>query len=214
MRKLLSLLFTATLLMFAACEKEELTDTEYADWASRNDAAFIEKLNTAKTAINTAMQQYGNDWQAHCEWRVYRLYSYQSEEAFESADTVCVQIQERGKGLVSPLYSDSVRINYIGRLIPTGNYPEGRIFDHSGAFNNEADIFSPDFALPATFIAGNLVAGLTTALMQIHIDDKWRVFIHPKLGYAETEKTGIPAHSMLDFTIQLKGFSGSGNRAE
>ncbi len=213
MSKFLPFLFAAVLL-FTACEEEDYTPNNYTNWTQRNDAAFAEKLSEAKTAIEAARLQHGADWEEHCKWRVFRLYSYHPEEKFESSDTVCVQILEVGEGTESPLYTDSIKVNYIGRIIPTDLYPEGRVFDHSGRSSNEDQVFSPTFANPTKLLCSNTVAGFTTALMHMHIGDKWRIFIHPNLGYGKNATTGIPAHSMLNFTVQLKGFARAGENLE
>ncbi len=212
MKRILSLFIavTALALSFSSCEESDNTVYEYSNWKLRNDTAFANRLSEAKSAIAAAKSQYGDAWEEHCDWRVLRLYSYQEDEAFKSTDTVCVRILERGTGSGSPIDTDSVLVNYIGRIIPTTMHPEGRIFDHSGLSNDPNEVFNSEFSAPTAFLVSNLVAGFTTALIHMHIGDKWRIFIHPTLGYDANSLTGIPAHSMLTFDVQLKAYFRTG----
>ena len=109
----------------------------------------------ARTAIAEARAVHGDDWEAHCPWRLLRTYALPDGAAAESTDTVCVYVVNRGTGSGSPLYTDSVRVNYLLRELPTASYPEGRIHDHSGYSERPDDIFSPQLGVPATLLVSN-----------------------------------------------------------
>ena len=99
------------------------------------------------------------------------------------------------------MYTDSVLIHYRGRLLPSTSYEEGYVIDESytGEFNDET-------ALPVKMYVGDLIDGFTTALMQMHIGDRWMVYIPNTLGYGSSESTNVPAYSMLRFDIKLVGY--------
>lgn len=208
---LLPALLLTTLTALTACEdntgEEELAEFTF-DWQNRNAKFFNERMDEAKTAIAEAKAAHGDDWAAHCDWRIFR--SYAKMPGGNTADSICVKITERGTGSGHPLYTDSVRVNYVGRLMPTESYAEGRVFDHSGLYDTDDYVFNPDFCTPASFAVSLLIEGFTTALMQMRVGDRWRIYIPQELGYMNVTTTAIPAYSTLVFDLQLKGFYRAG----
>lgn len=210
------LLLLAIVPLFTACEENATDDMEYVDWQSRNAQYFREKLSQAQAAIAAAKAAYGDDWEAHCDWRAYRTYALTEDAAATATDSICVQVLQRGTGSGFPLYTDSVRINYIGRLIPNA-YSEdeaartqGRVFSHSGLSRDSADVFNPNFSQPATLLVSNNVEGFTTALMRMRIGDLWRIYIPQELGYGETAISIVPSYSTLVYDVQLKAYYRAG----
>ena len=208
MNKILYLCFAVlSIFGFTACEDnlDSIESTEFsADWANRNAVFFNERLAEAKQAIDEAKATYGEDWEEHCDWRIFR--SYMKTEGGNSNDSICAKIIERGEGTESPLYTDQARINYIGHLIPTENYPKGFVFDHSSLYSDEEFVFDPDFSSPVTMVIGNTVEGFSTALQYMHAGDRWMVYMPTILGYGAVPKNAIPAFSALVFDVQLVSF--------
>lgn len=201
------LLLPAFLLLafFASCEDttDEVAPDEFnTNWPERNAAWFIEQLHGAQSRIAEAKAAFGDEWESKCDDRV--LPSYAKGSTYAPQDSIVVRIIERGTSNVSPLYTDSVYVNYIGRLIPTESYSLGRVFDHSGLYQNEEEVFNPDFASPAKFLTGNLIEGFSTALQHMHPGDRWQIIIPHETGYGGTANDMIPAYSTLRFEIQLK----------
>jgi len=198
--------------LLTACSEnlDDDDDVEFADWQTRNDAYFAERMAEARAAIATAKAQYGDAWEDHCDYRIYRNYSIGDAYAATSADSIVVLIEERGTGSGCPMYTDSVGLNYIGRLMPSDSYSEGKIFDHSGYTVYESDIFNAATAHPTSMLVSNTVSGMTTALMRMHIGDKWKVFIPYNLGYGAASTTAIPAYSTLIFRMQLASYFRAG----
>ncbi len=206
-RTSLLLLLTLPLLLLTACKDDTGTDDtgEFTDnWQARNESYFAARMSEARAAIASAQSAYGEAWEDHCDWRVIPTYAKPHTSAM--TDSICVKIIDRGTGSGYPLYTDSIKVNYIGRLIPTVSYPEGRIFDHSGVYETEDAIFSPTFSMPSRFAVSNLIEGYTTAVMRMRIGDRWKIYIPQELGYMSATTRIIPAYSTLVFDLQLKGF--------
>ena len=128
--------------LLTACSEEETPDLDYYNWAQRNTTYFTETLSEAKAAVSAAKAAYGADWENHCDWRVFRTYLKTDNSDVATTDSICAKVIERGAGAGCPLYTDSVRVNYIGRTMPTLNYPEGRVFDHSGIYSAPEEVFN------------------------------------------------------------------------
>ena len=200
---LLSLLLC--LAAFTACEDnlEETQSKESTDnWKTRNADYFHARMDEAKAAVAAARQAYGDDWEAHCDWRVYR--SYAKMPGGIEADSICAKVVERGEGADVPLYTDSVKVNYVGRLMPTQSYEDGLVFDHSGLYAEDDYVFNPQLSQPASFLVSNLIEGYTTALLHMHVGDRWRIFIPQELGYTSISTKVIPPYSTLVFDLQLR----------
>lgn len=197
----------AAMLALTACEDNvgQEDNSEFTtNWTERNAAYFDSVLTVAKAAVAEAQAQHGDAWEDHCEWRVYR--SYAKQEGGPAHDSICARVIDRGTGSGFPLYTDSVKVNYMGHLIPTRSYPEGRVFDHSGLYETEDYVFSPNFSQPTKLLVSNTIEGYTTALMRMRIGDRWMVYIPQELAYQNVTSEIMPAYSTLCFDLQLKGF--------
>ncbi|MEE0804027.1 MAG: FKBP-type peptidyl-prolyl cis-trans isomerase [Prevotellamassilia sp.] len=214
MRKLYSYLLAIflTLPMLTACSEEETPDLDYYNWAQRNTEFFAETLGEAKTPVSAAKAAYGADWENHCDWRVFRSFLKSENSECATTDSICVKIVERGQGTGCPLYTDSVRVNYIGRTMPTVSYPEGRIFDHSGIYSVPEEVFHPELSHPTSLLVSNTVDGFTTVLQHMHIGDRWIVYIPAEMGYGTSDVNAIiRGSSTLIFEIQLVAYCRAGS---
>lgn len=214
MRKLYFYLFAIFLALpvLTACSEEETPDLDYYNWAQRNTTYFTEKLREARTAIADAKAAYGADWEDHCDWRVYRTYLKNDNSVVATTDSICVKVIERGEGPGCPLYTDSVRVNYIGRTMATENYPNGRVFDHSGLYSDPVEVFHPEFAQPTSLLVSNTVDGFTTALQNMHVGDRWEVYMPAEMGYGNSDVSSIlRGGSTLIFDLQLVAYCRAGS---
>lgn len=196
---------------FMSCEDESGTYDAYADWQARNEAWFAQIADSARTAIRSARQAYGAEWEAHCSWRMYKaLDKSPTYNSRQTADSICVRILSHGQGTHCAIYTDSVRINYRGWLMPVTDANGQRteqVFDQSyyGTFN-------PATAAPLKFGVGGVVSGFSTALQHMVVGDEWMVYIPYQLGYGVTaSESGIPAFSTLRFRVQLMGIYPKGS---
>lgn len=180
--------------LFTSCEETAEID-EYANWKVRN-AEFIDSI----AAIA----------KANADGRWLRILSFKLNDTdingnpveHDNEDYIYCRIETEGTGSSSPVFSDTVLVNYRGRLIPTLSYPEGKVFDQSykGTLN-------PATAVPSEFNVGGVIVGWSTALQHMSIGDIWRVYIPAPLAYSSSKQTEIPAYSALIFDMNLVDFS-------
>lgn len=212
---LFAVIFTA--LSVASCtdnvNEDNDSNSEFTvNWKERNAAFFDSVMTVACTEVAQAQAQYGDQWEDHCDWRVFRSYSKRPGLGGNSHDSICVRIIERSTQAdgISPLYLDSVKVNYMGHLIPTQSYAKGRVFDHSGFYENESHVFSDSYSVPSRFSVANTVEGYTTALLHMTEGDRWMVYIPQELGYTYLTQGVLPAYSTLCFDMQLKAVARRG----
>ena len=177
-------------LLFTSCEETAAVD-EYPNWQERN-TEFIDSI--AKIA----------DANADGKWLKIRSFKLNETDMegniveWDVDDYIYCHIEAEGTGTRSPLFTDSVSVNYRGRLIPTLSHPDGYVFDQSykGALN-------PAINVPATFGVGNVIVGGSTTLQVMVPGDIWRVYIPAALAYGAKKQTEIPAYSALIFDMNL-----------
>jgi FKBP-type peptidyl-prolyl cis-trans isomerase FklB len=171
----------------ACSESDDEAADEYANWQQRNDAFFL--------TLEDSVRSNGATW---VKWKTY---TKDAKTEGVNTDYVYARLLEKGFGTGSPIYTDSVRVSYRGRLIPSASYPQGYVFDQT---------YTGDFDLRTTDVANSRVStyvdGFATALQHMHLGDRYRVFIPYKLGYNATARTGIPAYSTLIFDVVLIDF--------
>ncbi|HVX10705.1 MAG TPA: FKBP-type peptidyl-prolyl cis-trans isomerase [Pirellulales bacterium] len=98
------------------------------------------------------------------------------------------KILKSGKG-ESPKKTDTAKVHYKGTLI------SGEEFDSSYKRGQ-----------PAPFPVGQLVPGMTEALLLMKVGDKWQIVIPPALAYgAEGRPGAIPPNATLIFEVELLG---------
>lgn len=192
-------------------ETEEAEETEYLNWTERNKTSFLQTLEEAKSAIAAAKRTYGDDWTAHCDWRVFRTYALGESSPASATDSIAVKILRHGKGEASPYFTDSVRVNYLARYIPNElsldeeSRTRGEIFAYTGVSKDSADVFNPAYSSPVMLLVSNNIEGFTTAVMRMHVDDLWRIYIPTELGYGENSNY-VRANSTLIYDLELKAF--------
>ena len=175
--------------LFGLTSCEETTDVgEFDNWQSRN-TQFIDSIAGVARA-NT----YG-------DWKVILADGLDPMKQWGNDCYVYCQVIEEGSGTEHPLFTDSVVVNYSGRLMPSATYPDGFLFDssYSGDFN-------PSFNVPVGMKLSATVPGFYTAVQQMVDGDRWMVYIPYQLGYGAKSVTGVPAYSSLVFDINLVSF--------
>lgn len=103
---------------------------------------------------------------------------------------VLYKVIEQGSGTVSPKPDSVVTVHYRGTLI------NGREFDNSYKR-----------AYPEAFRLNQVIDGWQLALLQMHVGDKWVIYIPSDLGYGNRPSGPIPAFSTLVFEVELLGIA-------
>lgn len=94
---------------------------------------------------------------------------------------------EQGKGTQSPVVTSTVTVNYRGMLV------DGTEFDSSWAHG-----------APVTFQVDKVIPGWQDVIPRMHVGDRWKVVIPPKLAYGERgQLPRIGPNEALVFEIEL-----------
>ena len=97
----------------------------------------------------------------------------------------------------SPTLSDSVKVNYRGKLMNGGIFEQ----TYTGSLPNSS-------AKPYTFSLSNLIGGWTENLIHMKAGEIRTIVLPQELGYGAYGAGPIPPFSTLVFDIQLISFSG------
>lgn len=199
--------------LFTSCTENDDTVEEYANWQSKNETYWDNLYTTTQQKIK------GGD----TSWKIILNYTFQNQKqttgsalTYRPENYIIAHVEQAGTGTTSPLYSDSVSMHYMGRLIPSTTYTSGLIFDKSWSRNqfNAATSRPVHSYIGLTYDAEgkptSLVDGFTTALMSMHRGDHWTVYIPYQLGYGEKSSGVVPAYSTLIFDLRLNDFSHPG----
>lgn len=199
--------------LFTSCTENDDTVEEYANWQSKNETYWDNLYTTTQQKIK------GGD----TSWKIILNYTFQNQKqttgsalTYRPENYIIAHVEQSGTGSTSPLYSDSVSMHYMGRLIPSTTYTSGLIFDKSWSSNqfNAATSRPVHSYIGLTYDAEgkptSLVDGFTTALMSMHRGDHWTVYIPYQLGYGEKNSGVVPAYSTLIFDLRLNDFSHPG----
>ena len=187
---LIGLLFV-TSLSVVSCSETDGVEDPYANWEERNQR-YIDSIATVAEA------NQGNEVG---QWKIIRSYKLPPlglDEKGKVNDNVYCEILEVGDGTVSPLFTDSVEVQYRGQLIPLN---DGQIvtFDHS--YQGELDL---NAATSVGYKPSGVVTGWTSALQEMKAGDRWKLYIPYNLGYGESGYSSIPGYSILIFDLYLE----------
>ena len=179
------ILFTIHCSLFTvSCSEDDSSTDEYANWQERNEAVT-------------------DQWAASGLKKI-RVFTQDDTTAGKNCEYIYVQVLEAGEGADSPLYTDTVRVAYRGRLIPTMNYADGYVFDET--YLGDFSWHTAGMSTMAISGKTTLVNGFATALMNMHKGDYWRVYIPYQIGYNTSTQGSVRAYSNLTFDIALLDF--------
>ena len=111
------------------------------------------------------------------------------EEGIQSLPCgIYYKVLQSGEGKVSPTVRSIVSVHYKGSLI------DGKEFDNSYKRN-----------CPEAFRLCEVIDGWQLALQQMHVGDKWVIYIPSEMGYGSKASGPIPGFSTLIFEVELLG---------
>lgn len=189
----LSLLCSILALAAVSCSKDEEAAGEYDNWQARNQAYVDSIANLAKQGLNG--------------WTRARVYYYSQTyaDAHPNENNIYVYLNKisNGGGSVSPIFSDTVRIQYRGRLIPSKSYPAGNVFGQS-FWENKIEEIREDTAVPTLMAVAENVPGFSQALQNMVEGDIYHIVIPYAVGYGSNSTiSSIPNYSTLIFDTKL-----------
>lgn len=171
------------LLTTVACEETETAADALADWATKNE--------TFLTTIAQEAKAKPGEWKIIKSWT---LVPDATEGVYgDLQDYVYVKVLKEGTGTELALYSDSVNINYKGKLY------NDVVFDSSYSID-EPD---RDLVQPVGMQIASTINGFATALQHMKEGDRWLIYIPWSLGYGSSAESTIPGYSNLIFDIDL-----------
>lgn len=197
-------LLLSVLLLLAACKESTESEDAAADWKARNAQWFAEVYDAAQAEIASAKAQYpnGNDWEQHCDWRVYKTLLKSQDVQGATTDYIVCKINKRGDGDWSPAYTDSVRLYYRGWLMDV-NYPVSK--DNMTVFSQTYyGDFDERTTAPMAMPVLSTVEGFMTAVQYMVKGDDWLVYIPQELAYKEQSSDAIPAYSTLLYHLRIE----------
>ena len=176
----------------SSCSEENAEEGEFDNWYARN-TQFL-------ASVATDSMQSGADW---VRFKKYSL--NQTAEGTVSDYVYVKKLGHDGESTVVPNFTDSVRVIYQGRLIPSKSYSKGYVFD--GTVYGD---YSVKTAYTSKQLVSGMIDGYTTALMHMTLGDHWRIYIPSELGYGASGKSTIPGYSVLVFEVTLLDVSPAG----
>ncbi len=184
-------MMVVALFAMTSCSEEDNTVEEYADWVNVNDKYYDD--------LTAKVLGMGDN----STWKRVRTWSKIDEAANANSDYIIME--KLGSDPTAkdeyPQYSDSVKIHYQGRLLPSPTYPKGYLIDSSyqGAFE-------PAIANTTKMANSGGLDGFKTAMLNMRRGDYYRVYIPYQLGYGLKASSSIPAGSTLIFEIRMVDF--------
>lgn len=174
--------------------RDTLMVFQETDWEVRNKE-FIDSIALLATA------NLDGRWLKKLNYKLDETDSNGSIVKYDNENYIYCYVEENGNGSKTPQFSDTILVNYRGRLIPTADYPKGKIFDQS--FNGP---LNPQHNNPVRFCVGEVIVGWSTALLHMKEGDIWRVYIPSNLAYGGMKQNDIPAYSTLIFELSFVDF--------
>ncbi len=178
-------------LLFATCAENADKQDEFPHWQETNQREWNSVYARAKERADAGDPA----------WKVIRSWNFEETQHDDNTQYIVAHVLKEGTGPGCPLYTDSVRVHYAGRLLPSASYPKGYEFDSSWRHAGSMDV-----AVPAKFAVSALKEGFATALQHMRVGDEWEVYMPWTLAYGAEGSGAIPAYSMLIFNIKLVSY--------
>ena len=211
--RFIALFLSAWLLLLTSCKNHIEEDTEHYNWQERNAQWFAEIYDGALAKITEAKSQYpnGNEWQEHCEWRIYKTLMKSQDVQGPATDYIVCKVnppyhRDPEEGYAA--YTDSILLYYRGWIMDV-NYPQSK--DNLTIFSQSYyDEFDATKAAPLAMPVTSTVEGFMTAVQYMVKGDDWMVYIPQELAYKENASQAIPAYSTLLYHMRIEKVHKSG----
>lgn len=166
-----ALCLVALLLSLTSCSESDGTENEFDNWKERNDSFFNSIYNQAKSAVDSGSK----------EWKVIRQWSLPEAVGTNPENHIVARVLSEGQGSGCPLYTDTVYVHYRLRYIPTTQHPQGPVIEETWAGEYNLATMSP------RKISVAAISGWETALQNMHIGDRWLLYVPYQLAYGTAD---------------------------
>ena len=140
------------------------------------------RLNSAESRVKKSKAQY---IQANKDWLEAKS---KEEEVKALPKGIYYKVLAEGDATsAQPTVRSIITAHYTGKTI------DGKQFDSSRG------------GVPLACRLCDLIEGWIIAMQQMHIGDKWELYIPAEMGYGKFSQPGIPGGSTLIFEIELLG---------
>ena len=95
--------------LLSSCSESDNEEEEFPNWKKTNEQYFNNLYAMAKSSADMGDKS----------WKVIRQWSLEESTAKDPYDYIVVNVLENGTGSGCPLYTDSVKVHYEGRLLPS-----------------------------------------------------------------------------------------------
>lgn len=197
-----------------SCSESDDSDTEYDNWQQRNVEHFELMYQRALDSIA----------KNPTKWKLIKAYSRNPDTEGAHTDYIIVHVLSqkaeheectKPSYAESPYYTDSVRVHIRRYLMPSVSYnvkSEG-----FGGFGFQFDSswlgeYNPQTMVPQSYAVGGDCNAFATAVMNMHLGDRWEICVPYPLTDGSTISSTIPSYSMMFFDITLHSFARSGEK--
>ena len=163
---------------------EGINDSLQGSKPRLDEIEMVDALTSFK-AYQKALRK--NDPKANmADARAYLAANRKREAIVETASGLQYEVIRPAQGMLA-MPHNKVRVHYHG------TFADGEVFDSSVSRGK-----------PAEFRLNEVVPGLAEALAQMHVGEKWRIYVPPALGYGTRGVSGsIGPNELLIFEIEL-----------
>ena len=188
MKKNIFILFTLSLVvLLSACD--EKADTVKTDWQIAQDAGF-----------ESITRKIGTE-------------GYNSLPSKSNAGFIVYKEIIDGNG-AKPLFTDKAKILYTGwfkrdwskgdtYINTEGQTVQNKVIFDSTSQRGDVPSTFPVASTSSNYGSSGIIDGMSTALQNMEVGDKWEIWIPQELGYGSSAKSSIPAYTTLVFEIEL-----------
>lgn len=199
-----TLFLALSAVLFFSCAKNEDADAynAFENWALRNTEWFNSLLTDAREQIAAG----------DTSWRVIPSASLTGDDIADD-EYIVMHMVRSCPDAASPMYNDTVRVNYRGWIMPATYRIDGRdttycaVFDQSfyGYYGpDDMTVFNDATAYPACSAVNAYVDGFSTALQNMREGEQAHVYIPSYLAYGATGSGSILGGTTLHFFIHLR----------
>jgi FKBP-type peptidyl-prolyl cis-trans isomerase len=126
---------------------------------------------------------------------------YKALKSQSNAGSIYYKVLKEGEGTEQIYFNSKVKCYYTGSFVVTynsdkiNNIKAGQVFDS----------VEPPYKNAAEFTVSNNVDGFTTALQNMHVGDRWEIWVSSNMGYGSTGGGNgvIPPYTTLKFEVEV-----------